>query len=193
MKRIFERRATGVIHGLILAGLLGTLPYAAQAQRRGRGNNATPTLGLTNGFMDLDTPDFTVQLVKDSQTIAALKPKAATDGFDFTPNDQLSVRQGDHFYHLGDLTLRLRQGSATEGEWKSYSTAAARKPVTALPASGTTLAAADLTPTLAEDCPLQVTRSWGLDNGKLVLKFEAQEQVRPAGDDWVAGNAADFQ
>jgi hypothetical protein len=174
MKRILERRATGVIHGLILAGLLGTLPYAAQAGR-GRGNTEPPTLGLTNGFIDLDTPDFKLQLVKDSQTIAALKPKAATNDFDFTPNDQLKVRQGDHFFHLGDLTLRLRQGDSA-GEWKSYSTAAARKPVKALKASGKTLAAADLSATLPEDCPLQVTRSWVLDGGKLAVKFELKNK-----------------
>ena len=75
-----------------------------------------------------------------AQTVAALQPKGG-EGFDFTPADQLEVRTADHFYHLGDLTLRWRQG--TNGDWQNLSTAAARKPVLALPISSDTLAAAD--------------------------------------------------
>ena len=44
--------------------------------------------------------------------------------------------------------------------------------MTALEVSGPTLAAADLSPTLGPDCPLQITRSWRLDNGKLALSFD---------------------
>ncbi|HKW28387.1 MAG TPA: DUF5695 domain-containing protein [Verrucomicrobiae bacterium] len=141
-----------------------------QRERSGRygGGDPTPTLGLEQGFLELDTPDFNLKLVKASQTVAALTPKGA-GGFDFTPADQLQKRAGNYFFQLGDLTLRLREGNA--GEWQGYSTAAARKPVVALPAAGETLAAADLTPTLPPDCPLQVTREWALDQGKLVLKF----------------------
>jgi hypothetical protein len=118
--------------------------------------------------MDIDTPDFTLKLVKASQTVAALEPKGG-DGFDFTPADQLPKRSSDGFYHLGDITLRLRQGSS--GPWTDYSTAAERHPVQALPVSGTTLAAADLTPTLPADCPLQITRTWALEGGRLALRF----------------------
>ncbi|HKI68313.1 MAG TPA: DUF5695 domain-containing protein, partial [Verrucomicrobiae bacterium] len=115
--------------------------------------------------------------MKASQTVAALQPKGA-GGFDFTPADQLEKRDGNQFFQLGDLTLRLREGGA--GEWQSYSTAADRKPVNALPASGETLAAADLTPTLPDDCPLRITRTWSLDNGKLVLDFELKNKsTRP--------------
>jgi hypothetical protein len=155
----------------------------AQTPRRGnRRENAPPTLGLDEGVTEIETPDFTLKLVKASQTVAALQPKGAA-GFDFTPADQLEVRAGDHYYHLGDLTLRLRQG--TNDEWQNVSTAAARKPVLALPASGSTLASADLTPTLPADCPLMVTRTWGLEKGRLVLKFElknkSQQQVQIGG------------
>jgi hypothetical protein len=144
-------------------------PQTNQTTRtRGPRVAGPPTLGLDQGVSDFDTPDFKLKLVKASQTVAALQPKGA-DEFDFTPADQIGVRAADGFYHLGDLTLRLRQ--STNGDWKNFSTAEARKPVLPLHASGNTLAAADLTPTLPADCPLQITRSWGLDNGKLVLKF----------------------
>ena len=69
-------------------------------------------------------------------------------------------------HHLGDLTLRIRIG--TSGPWQKYDTAESRKPVAPLTPTGTTLAAADL-PT---DIPLQITRSWIVDNGRLVLRFE---------------------
>ncbi len=127
------------------------------------------TLGLEQGYLEFDTPDFKVTLVKASQTLAALQPKAAR-GFDFTPADRLETRARDGFYHLGDLTLRLRTGNARE--WQNYSTAAARQAVRALAASEPTLAAADLSPTLPADCPVQITRVWALQQGRLVLRFE---------------------
>src|SRR5579871_1550405 len=68
-------------------------------RRGGRRPNGPPTLGLEQGTQDFDTPDFTLKLVKASQTVAALQPKGA-DGFDFTPADQLEVRAGDRYYHL---------------------------------------------------------------------------------------------
>ncbi len=130
---------------------------------------------LEQGTADFDTPEFTLSLVRSSQTVAALKPKGA-DGFDFTPGDILVQRSRDSYYHLGDLDLRLRTG--TSGEWKSYSTALARKPVTALPAAGATLAAADLAATLPADIPLQITRTWAVENGKLVLRFELKNRTK---------------
>jgi len=126
------------------------------------------TLGLDQGFIEFDTPDFLVKIVKASQTLAALLPKES-DSFDFTPFDMLESRDSDGFHHLGDLTIRTRSGNG--GKWDSYSTAANRQPVMSLPASGTTLASSDLTPTLPSDCPLHITRRWELDKGQLVLKF----------------------
>ncbi len=61
------------------------------------------TLGLDQGFIEFDTPDFLVKIVKASQTLAALIPKEA-GGFDFTPFDRLESRDSDGYYHLGDLT-----------------------------------------------------------------------------------------
>ncbi len=158
-----------------------------------------PTLGLEAGVLTFDTPDFTLKLVTASQTIAALEPKdvptytptprparggrAGQAGqtpavppeptgpltFDFTPGDRLAARAADGYNHLGDITMRLRTGSS--GAWANYASATARKPVTALPASGTTLASADLSATLPDDIPVKVTRTWQLINGRLVLSF----------------------
>src|SRR5215510_6621243 len=83
-----------------------------------------PTLGLDQGYLTFDTPEFMLKLVKASQTISALQPKG-TDGFDFTPADRLERRAANGYHHLGDLTLRLRSGST--GPWQKYDTAEARK------------------------------------------------------------------
>jgi hypothetical protein len=124
---------------------------------------------LEGGTVTIDTPQFALKLVKSSQTVAALEPKAAP-GFDFSPGDLLVERSQNGYYHLGDLDLRARKGNS--GAWTTYSTALARTPVTPLPASGAVLAAADLAPTLPADIPLRITRSWLLDRGALVLRFE---------------------
>jgi hypothetical protein len=123
---------------------------------------------LNQGTVNYDTPDFTLSLVRSSQTVAALKPKGA-DGFDFTPGDLLTARSQDGYFHLGDITVRLRASGT--GDWKNYSTAAARKPVNPLLASAHALATADLTPTLPAEFPLRITRSWVVDQGRLVLRF----------------------
>src|ERR1051325_10414061 len=113
----------GIICGMLVLILLLTQvkPAATQTQNNRQQSPAptpTPTLGLDQGYLEFDTPDFKLKLVKASQTIAALQPKGA-EGFDFTPADRLERRAGDGFYHLGDLTLRLRAKSA--GSWQDYS------------------------------------------------------------------------
>src|SRR5689334_17618359 len=126
---------------------------------------APPTPGpmLQQGTMELQTPDFHLVLVRSSQTVAALKPKSDPK-FDFTPGDLLVERSQDEYFHLGDITLRLREG--TSGDWKNYSTATHRVPVAPLDSpANTMLASADLAPTLPRDIPLQVTRTWVLNGG----------------------------
>jgi len=140
----------------------------AFAQNASEKKPPSPGPMLDQGIEDYDTPDFALSLVRSSQTAAALKPKGA-DGFDFTPGDLLVRRSQDGFFHLGDLTLRLRTGNSTA--WMNYSTAATRMPVRALPAAGSVLAAADLTSTLPGDIPLQITRTWSVEQAKLVLRF----------------------
>jgi hypothetical protein len=153
--------------------VLATLHESSAAQEEKKKQPPTPGPMLSQGTVDFETPEFTLTLVRSSQTVAALKPKGAGD-FDFTPGDLLTERSKDGYFHLGDVTLRLRIG--TSGDWKNYSTSLARTPVRALAPSKDILAAADLTPTLPEDFPLQITRNWALDSGKLVLRFELKNK-----------------
>ncbi len=168
----------------LLAGAAAPLAVHAFQQQQGRGTPPppTPTLGLEHGTLDFDTPDFTLKLVKDSQTIAALQPKGAkgmdaTNPFDFTPADQLTARQADRFNHLGDIQLRIQQAGWREGAWVDLASSNARKPVTPvtnyLGAKGSrVLAAADLTPTIGES-PLTITRAWTIDpSGRLAIQFD---------------------
>jgi len=155
---------------LLVAGLISFAP----AQRRGGRAPATPGPMLAGGKLDLDTPGFNLKLVRSSQTVAALEPKAAP-GFDFTPADLLVERSQNGYYHLGDLDLRVRKGNS--GAWANYSTALARTPVTPLPASPSVLAAADLAPTLPADIPLKITRSWVVEGGTLALRFDLSNRT----------------
>src|SRR5580700_7051592 len=151
-----------------------TLVWTMLPQERQEKKPPTPGPMLEQGYMDLETPAFTVRLVRSSETIAALKPKGAGD-FDFTPGDLLVERSKDGYYHLGDIDLRLR--TANSREWKSYSTALARTAVTALPTPDTILAAADLTRTLPADIPVQIIRTWGLEGRSLVLRFTLKNKT----------------
>jgi hypothetical protein len=125
-------------------------------------------------YLDLDTPDFKLKLDKASQTVTALEPKN-TPGFDFTPADRLSQRAANRYHHLGDLILRVRIGNS--GPWQKYDTAEARAPVEVLTRAAPTLAAANLSPSLPADIPLQITRSWVLDQDRLVLRFEIRNKT----------------
>src|SRR6185295_15716997 len=132
-----------------------------------------PILATQQPTLDLDTPDFNLRLVKESQTVAALEPKR-TPGFDFTPSDRLAQRSANRYHHLGDLILRVRTG--TSGPWLKYDTADARAPVVSL-INEPTLVAADLSPTLPADIPLQILRSWLIENGRLVLRFDLKNRT----------------
>jgi len=153
---------------LLTIGSICALQPQSAAQAEKEKTPPVPGPMLSQGMIELETPDFKLTLVRSSQTVAALKPKNAND-FDFTPGDLLIARSHDGYMHLGDITLRLRAGDS--GEWKNYSTSAARNPVTALPTTTGVLASADLASTLPLDIPLQVTRSWVLKNGRLTLRF----------------------
>jgi hypothetical protein len=148
--------------------LLCLMSGNALAQQPPKKKAPAPGPMLHQGIVSYDTPDFTLSLVRSSQTVAALKPKGA-DGFDFTPGDLLSERSQNGYFHLGDLTLRLRTESSAN--WTSYSTASTRTAVLALPAPANVLAVADLAPTLPSDIPLQITRTWAVEEGRLILRF----------------------
>ncbi|MCS7089602.1 MAG: DUF5695 domain-containing protein [Verrucomicrobiota bacterium] len=142
--------------------------------RRGRNRiwDQPATLGLEQGWIDFQTPDFEVRLVKAAQTLGSLRAKPA--GFDFVPLDQLEFRSRDGFYHIGDLTVRLKRKGETQ--WSAYSTAQARRPVLTLPVQPPELAAADLSPTLPEEIPLAIRRVWLVRDGRLVLRFELRNR-----------------
>ncbi|RDB29286.1 hypothetical protein Hypma_016101 [Hypsizygus marmoreus] len=125
-------------------------------------------LGLPDGFISFNTPTFSVQLVKDSQTLYSLKPSGSS--FDFIPQDKMTQRQNNGQYHLGDITFRARRVGSTV--WVSADSATTRRPVTTLAVSGTTLAAANLAPTLPSTSLLTITRRWVLQNNVLQLLFD---------------------
>ena len=127
-----------------------------------------PTLGIAEVYQKFETPYFQLKLVKASQTIASLKP-VENSNFDFTPSDRLEIRDKDGAYHLGDINLRLR---FSDSEWKSYSTAVKRAPVTPLVPSDSILAAADLANTLPTDIPVNIKRYYEIVEGQLVMRFE---------------------
>ncbi|GJF00196.1 hypothetical protein PsYK624_164760 [Phanerochaete sordida] len=143
---------------LLAAALCGSFAMAQQ-----------PTLGLSDGFISFETPTFSVQLVKDSQTLYSLKPKNVSGGFDFIPADMMTLRQYNGNYHLGDVTFRVRNVGSQA--WISGDSSVARRPVTASSASGSTFASANLAPTLPAS-PLNITRRWVNANGTLQLLFD---------------------
>ncbi|WP_052958684.1 DUF5695 domain-containing protein [Maribacter thermophilus] len=130
--------------------------------------NRESTLGVAEVYQKITTPDFQLKLVKASQTVAALRPNNEL-GFDYTPGERLEIRDKDSLYHLGDINLRIKGAS---GEWKNYSTASNRAPVTPLSIRDSILAAADLANTLPKDIPVTIKRFYEIDNGQLVMRFE---------------------
>ena len=151
-----------------LAAISTCLPQSAAQEQTSPKRPLAPGPMLAQGMVDFESPDFTLRLVRSSQTVAALKPKGARD-FDFTPGDLLVARSQDGFFHLGDITLRLRAGNSKD--WKNFSSATERHPVNALATSAGVLAGADLTPTFLSDLPLQITRTWSVEARHLVLRF----------------------
>ncbi|KAG6841719.1 hypothetical protein C0991_007605 [Blastosporella zonata] len=129
---------------------------------------AEAQLGLADGFLNFTSPSFSLALVKDSQTLYSLKPTGSS--FDFIPGDMMTKRQNNGQYHLGDLTFRARKVGSTA--WVSGDTSTTRHPVTPITASGTTLAAANLAPTLPSTSLLSITRRWVVQNNVLQLLFD---------------------
>lgn len=148
--------------------LAGTISIQAQ-DYWSRIEKKEPTLGIAEVYQKFNTPSFQLKLVKASQTVAGLRPIKNLN-FDFTPSDRLEIRDKDGLYHLGDINLRIRETNTSD--WKSYSTAAKRGAITALPISDKILAAADLVNTLPSDIPVTVKRYYEVDGGQLVLRFE---------------------
>jgi hypothetical protein len=172
----------------LLNGLAAALTFIYMSQTVSA--QANGTLGLADGFLSFNTSVFAVQLVKDSQTLYSLKPRVNNTAFDFIPADQMTLRQNNGNYHLGDITFRVRKVGSTT--WLSGDTSAARKPVVALPISGSTLAAADLTPTLPSNSLLNITRRWTLKNDQLQLLFAVQNSQTVAVEIGALGAPLEF-
>jgi len=143
--------------GMFFLVVVGQNPQGARGAAPG-----PATLGLEEGTLDFDTPDFSLKLVRASQTVAALQPKGS-NGFDFTPADRLESRAGDRFNSLGDITFRVSVGNS--GIWQEYSTSGARHPVEALiatpPVFGTyRIKETFVTERGASTIPLKQTTRW---------------------------------
>ncbi len=142
--------------------ILLALTYGAIAQ--------TDTLGLSNGVSSFNTPTFSLALVNDSQTAFSLRPHNGSNVFDFIPYDVMSKRDSNGQYHLGDVTFRARIVGTSA--WLSGDSSESRTKVTGLPAIGTTIAAADLSPTLPDNALLNITRRWAVIGNNLQLLFD---------------------
>lgn len=125
-------------------------------------------LGLPNGFINLETPTFNFQLVRDSQTLYSLRPKS-DNATDYIPSDVMAAREANGRYHLGDITFRARQVGSTA--WVNSDSSTTRRLVTARSVSGSILASSDMTPTLPSTALLSVVRNWVNNNGQLELQF----------------------
>ena len=126
------------------------------------------TPGPANGVMDFSTPTIDLQLLKSSQTVSELKSRE--NGFDFTPHDRMDTRNGNGFYYLGDINLRLK--TAPGKNWVSYSSASQRGAVQALPSDDPAiLSAANLANTFPDGFPLEINRYWQKKGDHLLLRF----------------------
>ena len=157
----------------LVTSLWALMTASAHAQEPHKKLPATPGPMLSQGTQQFETPDFKLTLVKSSQTLAALKPKGAGD-FDFTPGDLLVERSPKWIFSS-------RRHYFPPACWKLRSmeelfVPATRTPVDVLPASRGELAVADLSPAFPADFPLQVTRFWAIEAGKLVLRFKLKNR-----------------
>lgn len=125
------------------------------------------TLGIDQGSRTFTVSPFKLDILQTSQTLSSLKLKDDPH-FDYTPDELLSKRDRDGFFHLGDINLSIRRIGTSE--WVHFSSAEQRRPVKPLPINQNTLAAADLTATLG-NIPLTVHRFWENVHGDLSLRF----------------------
>ncbi|KAJ7605066.1 hypothetical protein DFH06DRAFT_1287307 [Mycena polygramma] len=154
MRRMLETMLAALL-------VLAVHMHAARGQTNG-------TLGLADGFSTFNTSTFNFQLVKDSQTLYSLSPAGST--FNFVPTDMMTSRAANGNYHLGDITFRARKVGSTA--WVSGDSSTARKKLTPAAVSGTTLAAANLGPTLPTTSLLNITRRWVSDSKGIELLFD---------------------
>ncbi|ORY70398.1 uncharacterized protein BCR38DRAFT_521188 [Pseudomassariella vexata] len=168
------------IHIKTLAISLAVLP-SVQCQ-------STDTLGLDNGYINLNTANFNAKIVRSAQVLASLTPVESS--FDFLPFDYLPLRAHNGQYHWGDITFRYREIGTIN--WTDGNSASAREPVISINSSSTlVLSASQLTPTLPTG-PLNVTREWIDVSGDLGLQFTFQNTGSDALEIGSLGFPAEF-
>ncbi|WP_285022095.1 DUF5695 domain-containing protein [Novosphingobium sp. fls2-241-R2A-195] len=115
----------------------------------------------------LQTPAFDLALRADTQTLAHLSP-TGEGAFDFVPASREAERAGDGYVHIGDIHVRLKTAGS---DWQDFSSANARKQITALAGGNGVLAAADITASMGAGMPLRIERRWVNDAGVLAMRF----------------------
>ena len=132
----------------------------------------TDSLHPELGTLSFETSDFQLELLKNSQIVAALRPRSAPE-FNFTPGEWLPQRKKAGYYHLGDINLKLR--TAGTAQWESYSSATVRNKIMTIKVENkSTLAIADLTSVFPQNLPLKIIRSWKSEYENLVLQFDLE-------------------
>jgi hypothetical protein len=150
---------------LVLASAPAMLPTLAVHAQEGapKPKPVFPPIQTT----PMKTPAFDLALRADTQTLARLSPTGEST-FDFVPAGREAERAGDGYVHIGDIHIRLK---TAESDWRDFSSAHARKQITALAGGTGVLAAADITASMGEGIPLRVERRWVNDNGVLSMRF----------------------
>jgi hypothetical protein len=151
----------GCFVGTLVAAVLTVIAPASVAQPDGKPNVAPVVSG------EYRVGDLRIALRADNQTLARLTP-ASDPAFSFVPGQRDAQPDGDGYNCIGDLNLRVRTPG---GAWRDFASAHARKPVRPLPATGRTIAAADITASMGQDTPFTVERRWVDEAGKLGLRF----------------------
>jgi hypothetical protein len=154
---------------LYLAASMGLVGGGLSGRAAAAGPYQTPWRISAAETSSFETPSFLGSLQTSSQTLVSLAPKGG-GGFDFAPSGRFTQRLGDGYYRLGDIDLRLRAVGAKD--WRDYSTAIKRGKIKVLARRPGVLAAADITSALGVDLPITVTRTWALEKGELVLRFQ---------------------
>ena len=124
-------------------------------------------IGTQNGYTTLSTKNWDALLVKDSGTLASLKPKGSS--FDFMPLDYLKAGYLAHnqVQHWGDIQMRFRDAGSNSA-WTDGWSAVVRTPVT--PVNTGALFASNMAPTMNTG-PFTITREWTDIDGDLGMIF----------------------
>lgn len=166
----FTRSKLRIKEYILLFLLIVVLVPESQAQRRSifdRLRTFEQTMDISNRSVH-STSDFSLEVLKESQTAAVLSPKIDPE-FDFLPSELLETRSRDSLYHLGDINLMIRTSDSES--WESFTSAYNRVPVQALSIGENELSAALLNSTMGENLPINLERRWKTSDGDLILSF----------------------